>query len=499
MNEVLEKDIGQQVAEPKRVWESMEALAEAVKTDTAVANDYLLHQDEYKVAAEGEAPPEKPAETPSDTPEGAAPSKPGETPEKKPEETPAAPAKKQVTIEVDEADLGTYATGRQLPDAVLEALKGNKEKDKTIDFLKNERVRGLEQELAEERKNQQSLKQQLAEFERKKTERQQKPAERPKRPEIPEIADDDDLIPEEGQAKVKKALKALRDSVGYSEALEKEIDDLKTTVGDLQKSVGARSAQAQPSSEFSAIDRFAARHADKIGSSRKFEEMQQDFIGFMEDLRAVSGTRAPLYAANGGWSPEVQQQYALFHEDSEAGKALKSRCAERGIALPKDFDALNRLYRIRQIQQTHFEQGTDGTPVPISLEKSLLLLDAEGGLAAPEARQATEKPVEKPAEQKPTNAQDLSELERKRLAAEKLAARSNHELPAGEGGGEDDLAKYPYSKFMAQMAKPIGDWTSFELQLFKKVARAKKDEFKAQGTDIEAWLQNQLGERYNEA
>jgi len=184
----------------------------------------------------------------------------------------------------------------------------------------------------------------------------------------------------------------------------------------------------------------------------------------------------------------VTRQYQLYHEDSEAGKALKAKCDERGIKLPEDFGTLQILYSLRGIRGTHSEQGPGAKPVPISLNKTLALYEAENGplTAEPEVK-AEEKPDEKPPAAAPEKT--LSDVEVKKRAAAAVAAGTGNELPVGEGGGDLDLTGWSTDKFTALMRKPVGQLTQYEVQIIKTVYR--KD-------SLDNLAQDHLGDRYNE-
>lgn len=453
MNEVQVKDKGAEsvaVAEkpegPKREWESLEALEAAIASDTAVREDFLANEKDYKVfdaAKTEEAVPEV-----------------KETKEPAPE----VPAKKKVTLEVDDDMLGTYATGREADAAVLEALKGNKEKDKTINFLKDEKLPSLERELQEARQSAQSLKKQIEEFEKKKAETQTHKAEvAAKLPEMPEFGDDDDLITDpKAQQKLLKAVKGMKDFRAYAEGLERQIAETKAALESVKtESVSTRQLQ----DEFSELDRTIQQNQDLLGKARGFKAMQDDYIQFMDNLRTVSGIMAPLMDEKGAFSKEVQDQFTLFHSDTEDGKALKAKCAERNVALPDDFEALTKAYAIRQIRTSHFEAGPDGNPVPISYAKAAKLYAIDNPPKAKPAAEAETK-TEEPEKKQVT----MSDIEKKQKAAAALAATKD--LPADSGAV--DIDNYPTAKFLALLEKPRAQWTDFDINLFKRVAMAKQ-------------------------
>jgi len=286
MNEVLEKGKGAEdaavVDEPKRTWDTLEALQEAVRTDEKVRDDYLANQAEYKVNT---------PEAGGEPPQGDEPAKPQAEPEVKPEAKPKAegepekPAAKKVTLEVTDDLLGSYATGRATGPAILEALKGNKEKDKTILFLKNEKLPSIQTELANANNVANDLRKAMADLEKKKAEPAPAPRAKLERPEIPdvEIGDEDDITDEANQKKIRAALKGLKGLTTYIGKLEERVETLQDG-GGAQPSKPVEptpepeptpTASSQASPEFDEIDAFAVANVAKIGKARPFKVMQE--------------------------------------------------------------------------------------------------------------------------------------------------------------------------------------------------------------------------------
>jgi len=455
MNEVLEKDKGVESAEKEivRTYETLDALKAAVKSDPAIRDDYLSNGDKYSIAEKTEEPK---AETPS----------------------PAEPtlSKRKVTLEVDDEMLGTYGKNREADAAILEALKGNKEKDKTIDFFKNEKLPTVERELQEARTVAAGLKKQIAEYEAKKMELSVKKVEKTNFSDFPEFKDDESILDDETGPKILKALKNLKEYQTHISGLESKIEALEGSITTAAKArerdAASEAANRQLQEEFQEIDRVVETHAEALGKARSFKSMQDDYVGFMDNLKSISGIDGPLFDEAGAFRKEVQDRYRIYHEESDSGKALREICKAKGIGLPQDFDVLSRIYAIRGIRNNHFERGSDGNPVPISYDKAIRLYQSEN----PEKKLAVSD-----------STRQMSEIEKRARAAENLNKTS--ELPA-EGGAVVDIENYPREKFMAQMKKPVDEWTDFEVNLFKQVAKTR-------GQSAE-WTARYLGSRYKE-
>ena len=421
------KKIGEEQEEFTRVYESQEALSEALANNSALGNDFLVNGDKYQISP-------KVDDSKDESPQ-----------ESNPEESEAKKMEK-VTLEVSQDDLGTYGKNRTTDEAIIEALKGNKEKDKTIEFLKDNKLPMLEKDLETSRSSELNLKKQLAEFEQMKKDGKIKSVEKPVLTDLPDLKDEEDFYDEANQKKIKDAIASQADVKAYIEKLEGQV---------------ANQSSSPASTNDNAFEEVDTFMQSTLGSTRKFKDMQDDYLHFMDNLRIVAGVNAPLMDESGGFSPEIQGLYQTFHSEGEAGDQLRAKAQGKAVK-PADFSVLSKVYDIQALRNNHFERDTEGIPVPISYEKALRLYEMNNPPVVEEKKAV-------PQESSPSTS--LTDIERKAKAAENVA-NSSREVPVGTGG-DVDIDNYPTDKFFAQMEKPVGKWTDHEVELFKRVAKSK--------------------------
>lgn len=280
-------------------------------------------------------------------------------------------------FEVDEDLLGTYAKDRTPENAVMEALKGNAEKDRTINRNKV-KVQELQDDLDVAKNETSVLRQQIEESKKK-------PAKVEKveiaNIEIPELPDDVDMFTEEGQKVYKDHLKAVRKS---NESLKEQVKSIASSVNNFDEEMTSVKNDVIVEKENVARTkalRTEYTQIDELGiTSRPAKEIEADYVDFMETLHKIVGSKNPLYNQNGGFSKEVSDALVLYSEpekqQSDKGNELRVHLARLGRTLPNDFDGLTKIYQIRDLRNKY--RDSTGNFMSYEVAQKLYEVDTVG-------------------------------------------------------------------------------------------------------------------------
>ena len=222
--------------------------------------------------------------------------------------------------------------------------------------------------------------------------------------EIPEVPDDFDISDDNAPEVVRKMAKGMKDLVAYSQtltakndALSKrfeatakelkeakeaagkataEVSDVKSVVESAQSSLDAK---RRVETEFETLDKFAGLHKDVFGLERGIEEVEVDYVAFVEDVKRIAGVKGDLYAKDKDGNPtnrftdDVRTVInAVGNPKSMYGKQLREKCKTEKVEAPKDLENLRRLYAVRGIRQERFARNsTTGQMENIPLEDAL--------------------------------------------------------------------------------------------------------------------------------
>lgn len=390
-------------------------LSEEVAKNPELQEEVLKDADSFikKLSGELETPPEpdKPAE-----------SKPEETP---PETKPEEKLKEKLSVEVDPETLGTYKD--------VEAMsKGNKEKDLTIDFFKKEKIPGLEQRLAQAEQERQSLKKEIEEFKKAKTEKKAIPPKVDiKEIKVPEPKDGDYITDEDYHKNLRQSLvesiEQNKSLLSIRDEMKNEIESLKSGIEEIKTSTETEHAKSQRQNqidtEFDEIDRLRKRN-EVFEYKRSIEDIENDYMEFLENLKIAADVKEPVLDKNGNFSPEIAGAVSTYN-DEKKGEDLRKKCESKGIKLPDDFKELNTVYGIRKIRNEMAERDpATGEYKPISYERAFKLYQSEN-----------------------TSLEDIKLQERKagHEAYEKAVNKSKDfakETPPASGAPPFDISKY---------------------------------------------------------
>jgi len=316
----------------KVTFNSLDELKNALRTDKALGAELIADEKAFyeKYLAKAESASADP---------------------KKPEPPVKQPDDEEITVKVRKSTLGSYAKNRTPEEAVVELARGKSESDKTIDFLKNHKLPGVEEENINLRAQTLTLKQELEAYKKKKD---AAPAAKPVEVALPADLENLDLLDPDAQKKVMDTLKqfsaALKSTQEQNQALKSELDGLKTDVTSANERTNAReteeSLRNKVASDLSEIDTIRRQNPDLFVSQRPYEAIQGDYVAFVDDLCLIAGVKGPVRDDKGEFTPEARAAYALYH-DAEKGKELKEKCDKEGVALPEDFADMMRMHEIR--------------------------------------------------------------------------------------------------------------------------------------------------------
>lgn len=424
--------------EPRGAY-TYDELKSALETDPALRAEFMQNEDKFITVSDN-----PPAAEPK--PQGNGNAQPG--------------GDEAVSVLVKPSWLGSYAKNRKPDEAIQEMAKGNVEKDKTITFFKDEKIPALETELQKANEERATLKQQIADFEKKLQDAGGKPAEKPETKEvkIPDLPEDDLFYTEEGQKKIKDYLVAINQD---RDNLRNELKSITEKVGDIEQKTETvaqdRQAKDAVKMEFEAIDNFRKENPAVFKSARNAQDIEKDYVGFMKDMASVQGIEAFAKDGSGRFSKEASDAlHAVIDENSEDGKAIREKLQERNIKLPDDFGELQMVYAIRDIRSQTFEKNASGEAVPIPYNKAFKIYQGSNGDELKkmllDARKDGHENFQKAVD------------ERKRFAKE---------TPLKGGAGPIDVDNYPTEQFFKLIEKGAAARTDEEDDILRHILKAK--------------------------
>ena len=246
-------------------------------------------------------------------------------------------------VQVSREQLGSYAVNRDPAAAIVEALKGNREKDKTIEAL-----------LQRDRENEQSttsLRQRIKDIEARK----QQPAQ-PATPAAPApgsaIVPDDgvseadvdalekeyDPFDDAGKQKLfvhlrKQAAEINRLKTGQQEALQ----PVKNMIEETNK---ARAQQAideakrrSTAAEFTEIESLLSAEQELRPQGKTFQQLDLEVAEWIHKVKSIA--------------PKGKDGYVLFFEQGPAGDAFRAQCEASGATPPQEYKKHQAIMNLR--------------------------------------------------------------------------------------------------------------------------------------------------------
>lgn len=411
------------VATPEvKQYKTVDELTAAIKGNRELVEEYSkLIEDEGEegeakfiakyVKSEGEAAAEdEPAAVkPKDEPEATA------APESNNDDKEAAPA-----------DKGDGAS-------VSDAEKRVKELENQLEMYRGARIPELEGKLRELEGAKKALEDALNESRQKSEEALKAPL--PEEITLDDLGDDIDLLDTENQKKVLKNLKALPKLVGAFKTVAQQLKEAKAAAAQAQADAKLAnttvSERGQRENELDEIDAIR-RENRELFSERPIKEIEDDFHAFMTGLAKAIGFKGKV-EENGVFAPEVQQAYTKYHTD----KDMKAKAEAEGLALPKDFDDLVLVHKLRTIKNSNREvEVKDGKEVirPWNYRKALEYLDKSTVKPDPKLEQARSK----------------REAEERAVENRKKFAR---EIPLDKGANPVDASKISVQEWESRLKK----------------------------------------------
>lgn len=374
--EVPKKD----AKEPEVVqFSTQQEIVKAMEADPALAAEFIAAEKAGKIddfVTKHKKPDADPAADPAASH--------AKTEEKPKEKAPVETPDEEITVKVHRKDLGTYLKNRKPEEAVLEAVKGKAEADKTIDFLRTERVPKLETELGAAVQENKSLKQQLAEYGARKAEEAKRPPAAPPPPStdivIPADLPDGDLLEPEYQKQVAAHLKAMtaatkallaRDATREQEitALKGGLKKAEDEVGSVKQEFIKAGAEGDEDDE---IVRMRKRNPDIFVSDRSEADIRKDYSHFLENLRVVAGVKEPVLDDKGQFGAGIVSAFNQFYAQDDAGKALREKCDARNVKPPDDLADLTKIEKVQAIRKQYGVFNTrTGQYDPLPYEEAL--------------------------------------------------------------------------------------------------------------------------------
>jgi hypothetical protein len=350
-------------AEPQtHVFASQQELEEKIMSDRALSDEYLRYPDRFQVTESTGAPqgqtdsnagtPQTPTPSgqgsaqPTATPEAATPATAGQQPTGGQAQAGLVEIKAQLPKEIVD-ELGYYMKpGRTVEEALGLALKGLREKDRHISF-QGKRIKDAETESA-------TLKQQVAELQARLTTQPAQPEKQPKASApMTDITLDDDLpvnvdeLPEDDTIfdaeNTKKLVSVTKHLAKQNRVLAQELKATKQVVSAPRQPTQDETRQSAIDAEMRSIVGLQATNPEFV-TPLPFEQLDAQVDMFYRNVAAAAGERDPrrVYAAA-----------QAYFEDTDAGKALRERCEQNGIAPPDGLEQHQQIMAIRARRNEH--------------------------------------------------------------------------------------------------------------------------------------------------
>lgn len=328
-----------------------------------------------------------------------------ETKEEKPEENkivPAAESHKEEDevgispIKIKKELFGTYIKNRSPEDAILEALKGNIEKDKTIDFYKKEKLPAIQNELVSAVSENQRLKKELESIKSAAPKKQEKEI-KDEQIDIPEFTDDDDPLSDSFKEKLKKTSSIFKKIKEQNDVLMKTVESMNKDFSETKSKIGQAEerfvAESESEKEYKDLDLIRKSNPERFIGKRPIKEIGDEYLSFMENLKFVAGISSPTYTQSGEFSSEMQNAFMKYNQE---GSDLRKKCEERKISLPEDFDDLVTVDKIRKIRSSKYEKDMSGNIKNISVQEAFKLFNYDNpAQSITKAKVAEQSAIEK--------------------------------------------------------------------------------------------------------
>ncbi len=447
-------DTGGEKEENPRVLYTMEELAQKLKDDPIMHQQFMKDEDSFL---------QENLKTEENASEG---SKPEESKEAKPEGKGeiAGEDPKEIQVTINPKWLGDYGKGREAHEAVREMSKGNAEKDQTIEFYKVEKVPKLETELESQRKDNISLKKELETFKAGKTEVNADAAAKvvPKSEIVDLNKDREELLyTEEGNKKLEKS---MDDLVEENQALRLQNESPKV-VETAKEEPEITTDVSQPedteqshSKEYSEIDALVASQKSDFSSVKPMQQMEGAYLTFADDLAKVIKHEGPYQLENGLFTEELNRAIGYYLDsDSDNGKKIRDAFdVNKMPALDLNvYENLHKIYGIRDIRNEH----------KVSYENAFHIYRSKNGPTKEELQLKS----------------NLVEHESRERAAENRKEFAK-ETPANAPGGDVAFENITEDEFYRIRDKKTVDWTEQEERSMKAVhlkSGMKEEEFRS--------------------
>lgn len=328
--------------------------------DKAFLNDYLKNPERYEAAISDLTSPAPQA------PEAAQPADPSQAaPQGRPAQV-AAPAPTDpdeiVQVAIPKRLLGSYATNRSPQEGIIEALKGNAEKDRVIAMLRDRDEESHGEKM--------SLRERLRLSEDAKARGVQTPAPAQSTTSvapaasapitdldlnIDDLPEDESLFEPENIKKLattnKKMVQLLRKQAQELAAVSQSTSALQTKrqaedTADEQRQIRDRALR----SEFNEIEELQ-RVEPTLKTTLSFQDLDRAVVSFIKDIGYVAGTGKGEYN-----DAAIAAANRFLNDKSPAGDELRKAAAAKGITPPADLDKHAQIMRVRSERQSTLAQ-----------------------------------------------------------------------------------------------------------------------------------------------
>jgi hypothetical protein len=450
---------------------------ETIKSVTGKTEDEMLSMESSELQTlidqsfDNKGGGKKPADAPKKPDDAAAEKKDddaGKTAAKADEKPPAE--EEEVSVTIKPSLLKPFSTGKELKDAIAEAVRRAQENESTVEVFQKQTIPNLRKEIEtqETRINQiagenTSLKKDLEELRKQKADGKTDGKPDEELPPIPEIPDEFDPLDPEHRESMLNAINVLRKR---DEILTKRAAAPKSEPTQPAAPAGDQPAKTQSQQDQTSVDEFnevrmiqnnsAVR--DYFKTSRDIADINMVYVEFGKKLAQMVGIQT-VFDQSGIFSPATSQAIAkYFNMEDPEGESLRAAARKQGIEPPPDSDmlALKRITALRAVQRERTVRDGQGNAVPIPAEEAYAiamtkfphLFNVKDPLA--------------------TRREEHEAMERA------VANRAKHttDVPPSIGADADNLAKIPVDALLKILNKSQDKWTVEEAELVKKTAKA---------------------------
>lgn len=382
----------------------------------------------------------------------------------------------EITITIKKSLLGTYIKNREPEEAIVEMHKGITERDKFIEFLRNNKLPVLEQELELTKSQLASFKQEAA---RKATSQS---ADKSSEYDAASGDEDDLQLPEEldlfDPEQTQKVAKILRKQTEIIKKLSK---------GEFPQPQAAAQAGPQgpqPGMNPAELEAAQVRMLTKnpqfaqhfAGMQRDVLDIEKDFLNFCQDIALLNGHNGLITDQNGRIIPAIAEMVTLYQDSSNAaGDAIRARAQAAGIKLPDDMQYLNNVYNIKRIRNQFFKNGPAGLE-PLPWEEAARIFTAQNPAQQPQPHQPPVQQYQQPFPGvSPGQPQGELSPEQQQYHRYQTAVQNRNQYsrePATNTGPDlTDIRNLPPQEFARLERKPYKDMTPVEQETWKRVLR----------------------------